>query len=77
MQDILVRLRESNANEGSHDLQCRCLDAAAEIEQLRAALNKCLDAMVTLPALAGSQYNDGVPWASLDREARALLSANK
>lgn len=35
MRDILARLRGSSPNEGSHELYCRCLDAAREIERLR------------------------------------------
>lgn len=38
MQYILYRLEQSTPNEGSHELYCRCLDAAAEIYRLRAAL---------------------------------------
>lgn len=38
MQDILERLRDSSPHEGAHDLQCRCLEAADEIERLRAAI---------------------------------------
>lgn len=34
MQDILERLHNSQPNEGSHDLACRCIDAAQEIERL-------------------------------------------
>ena len=33
--DILQRLVNSSSNEGSHDLQCRCFDAAEEIMKLR------------------------------------------
>ncbi len=33
--DILNRLRDSSPNEGSHELQCRCMDAAYEIERLQ------------------------------------------
>lgn len=36
MLDILLRLCESSTNESSHELQCRCMDAAAEITKLRA-----------------------------------------
>ena len=35
MRDILLRLCESSTNESSHELQCRCMDAAAEITRLR------------------------------------------
>lgn len=35
MQDILERLRNSSTNESSHELQCRCMDAEAEIVRLR------------------------------------------
>ena len=43
MKDILERLANSSANEGSHELQCRCFDAAAEISRLRAAIIKTLE----------------------------------
>ena len=50
MKDILERLAHSSANEGSHDLQCRCFDAAEEISRLRiqrvelvSALSKYVD----------------------------------
>ena len=33
--DLLNNLRNSSPNEGSHDLYCRCLDAAKEIAALR------------------------------------------
>lgn len=36
MEDIPARLANSSSNEGSHDLQCRCFDAAEEISRLRA-----------------------------------------
>lgn len=36
MMDILARLANSSPNEGSHELQCRCFDAAEEISRLRA-----------------------------------------
>jgi hypothetical protein len=35
MRDILERLNESSTRESSHELQCRCMDAAAEITRLR------------------------------------------
>lgn len=35
MRDILARLLGSRPNESSHELYCRCLDAAREIERLR------------------------------------------
>jgi len=38
MQDILYRLANTSSNESSHELQCRCFDAAEEISKLRAAL---------------------------------------
>lgn len=38
--DIVERLRNSSPNECSHELQCRCLDAAAEIERLRTAMGE-------------------------------------
>ena len=38
--DILSRLSESSPNEGSHDLYCRCLDAAEEISRLRHEMSK-------------------------------------
>lgn len=38
MRDILERLANSSPDEGSHDLYCRCLDAAEEISALRAGL---------------------------------------
>lgn len=36
--DILTRLNDSSANESSHELQCRCFDAAEEIIRLREEL---------------------------------------
>jgi hypothetical protein len=36
MQDILARLANTSSNESSHELQCRCFDAAEEISMLRA-----------------------------------------
>ena len=33
--DILTRLSDSNSNESSHELQCRCFDAAEEISRMR------------------------------------------
>ena len=42
--DILKRLADSSSNESSHELQCRCLDAAEEISRLRAAIKKWIDA---------------------------------
>lgn len=42
--DILKRLADSSCNESSHELQCRCFDAAEEISWLRAALKKWVDA---------------------------------
>lgn len=39
MQDILERLEQSSAIESSHELQCRCFDAAKEIMRLRATNN--------------------------------------
>lgn len=38
MIDILERLANSSCNESSHELQCRCFDAAEEVSRLRAAL---------------------------------------
>lgn len=35
MRDLLKRLAHSSPDEGSHDLYCRCLDAAEEISRLR------------------------------------------
>ena len=43
MQDILERLADSSVNESSHELQCRCFDAAQEISRLRNAILKTLD----------------------------------
>lgn len=43
MQDILERLANSSPNEGSHDLYCRCLDAAQEVSKLRAIFNEIKD----------------------------------
>ena len=40
MQDILTRLRSSSTNESSHELQCRCFDAAEELDLLYKALAK-------------------------------------
>ena len=40
MEDILTRLENSSQNESSHELQCRCFDAAEEISRLRAMLKK-------------------------------------
>ena len=39
MPDILDRLRNSSPDEGSFDLYCRLLDAAKEIERLRAFID--------------------------------------
>ena len=39
-KDIFVRLTESSANESSHELYCRCMDAAAEIKRLRLAAER-------------------------------------
>jgi hypothetical protein len=38
MKDILERLAHSSPNEGSHDLYCRCLDAAEEVSRLRSLI---------------------------------------
>ena len=43
MQDILERLSHSSVNESSHELQCRCFDAADEISRLRNAIKQTLD----------------------------------
>lgn len=43
MQDILTRLRSSSTNESSHELQCRCFDAAEEITRLRADIKAAWD----------------------------------
>lgn len=43
MKDILERLRSSSTNESSHELQCRCLDAAAEIARLRTDIKAAWD----------------------------------
>lgn len=40
MKDILERLANSSATESSHELQCRCFDAAEEISRLREELIK-------------------------------------
>ena len=42
-KDILERLAESSPNESSHELYCRCLDAADEVSRLRAAIQQTLD----------------------------------
>lgn len=34
-KDILERLADSSPNESSHELYCRCLDAAEEVSRLR------------------------------------------
>lgn len=39
MEDILKRLAYSSPNESSHELQCRCFDAAEEISRLRTLLD--------------------------------------
>lgn len=39
MEDILARLANSSSNESSHELQCRCFDAAEEISRMRALLD--------------------------------------
>ena len=36
--DILKRLADSSPSESTHELQCRCWDAAEEISKLRAVL---------------------------------------
>jgi hypothetical protein len=41
--EILIRLDGSSSNESSHELQCRCFDAADEIRRLRAVIKKTLD----------------------------------
>lgn len=43
MEDILSRLANSSANESSHELQCRCFDAAEEISRLRNAIAETLE----------------------------------
>ena len=43
--DILERLANSSPNEGSHDLHCRCLDAAAEISRMQAEIKQLKTAM--------------------------------
>lgn len=43
MEDILKRLADSSPNESSHELQCRCYDAAAEISRLRNAIAETLE----------------------------------
>lgn len=43
MEDILERLRNSSTNESSHELQCRCLDAADAIARLRADIKAAWD----------------------------------
>lgn len=43
MVDILERLANSSANESSHELQCRCFDAAEEISRLRFVIRKTLE----------------------------------
>ena len=39
-KDILTRLAESSQNESSHELYCRCLDAAEEVSRLRDGLRR-------------------------------------
>lgn len=46
MKDILYRLANSSANESSHELQCRCFDAAEEISRLREIVR---DLLVDMP----------------------------
>ena len=43
MQDILIRLKNSSTNESSHELQCRCMDAATEIHDLRRVIEANAD----------------------------------
>ena len=43
MQDILERLQSSSTNESSHELQCRCLDAAVVIARLRTDIKAAWD----------------------------------
>ena len=63
MKDILERLADSHLNEGSHDLQCRCFDAAEEISRLRvqrdellAALKACESALRLVERETGKSY---------------------
>lgn len=51
MKDILERLADSHSNEGSHDLQCRCFDAAEEITRLRVQRDELL-------AILQSMFNE-------------------
>ena len=53
MEDILSRLANSSSNESSHELQCRCFDAAVEIRRLRSALG----AMLTEMGMDENEYN--------------------
>lgn len=60
MQDILIRLRESSANESSHELQCRCFDAANEIERLRTRLQTIADGVYSSPEVLRDLARDGL-----------------
>ena len=67
MKDILERLANSSPNEGSHDLQCRCFDAAEEISRLRDQVEagkilrqSHLKAMCFIADLGNANNNDEV-----------------
>lgn len=51
--DILDRLLNSSPDEGSHELQCRCLDAANEIDRLR---NMDIDEILQLRRAAAMSW---------------------
>ena len=73
--DILKRLRDSSPNEGSHDLQCRCIDAANEIERLRAALSEITPAFNMCRMIMDSQEARDDAGEIVQR-CRAVLAPN-
>jgi len=54
MRDILYRLANSSPNEGSHELQCRCFDAAEEISRLREIVR---DLLADLPTFECNDFH--------------------
>lgn len=57
MQDILERLANTSANESSEELQCRCFDVAAEISNLRAAMDAIAAELIRLRAAIKATAN--------------------
>lgn len=67
MVDILIRLADSSPNESSHELYCRCLDAAEEISRLRVAFR------VNILRLAPDYFKQ----KDIDVEIDRILSGGK